>query len=220
MAFLLHLLRPGDVFVDAGANIGAYSLLASGVCGAESLAFEPAPDASAIFGQSVALNHLQNLVQLHQIGLGAAQRTAKLTTQHGIQNYISESANPAEGVEIRLQPLDDFCEKNPPVLIKMDVEGFETEVVRGAAKTLANSSVKALILESMGLGERFGFDEDVLHRELLALSFQVFNYQPFERKLTKLDKPVSGNNLYLRDLAFVENRLKYAPKMEVYGVGF
>ena len=218
MAFLLHLLRPGDVFVDAGANIGAYSLLASKVCGAESLAFEPALDAADIFRQNIRINRLENLVKLHQVGLGASQRTSSLTTQHGIQNHVSTTGNPTESVEIQLQPLDDFCKNRPPVLIKMDVEGFETEVVRGASKTLANPDVKALILERMGLGKRFGFDEVALHQELLAFGFQLFEYQPFEQKLNSLQVPVFGNNLYLRDVGFIENRVKSAPKITVYGV--
>ena len=41
MAFLLHLLRPDDLFVDVGANIGSFTVLASGAVGARSLAIEP-----------------------------------------------------------------------------------------------------------------------------------------------------------------------------------
>lgn len=43
MSFTAHLLKPGDLFVDVGANLGSYSLIASGLCKAQSIAFEPAP---------------------------------------------------------------------------------------------------------------------------------------------------------------------------------
>jgi thymidylate synthase len=43
MAFLLHLLRSEDMFADVGSNIGSYTILASGVVGAKSVAFEPVP---------------------------------------------------------------------------------------------------------------------------------------------------------------------------------
>ena len=43
MAFVLHVLRAGDLFVDIGANAGAYTLLASSVAGAKTTCFEPAP---------------------------------------------------------------------------------------------------------------------------------------------------------------------------------
>ncbi|MBX3426175.1 MAG: hypothetical protein KF688_10885 [Pirellulales bacterium] len=43
MSFVLHLLRPGDLLLDLGANVGVYTILASAVCGARSLACEPAP---------------------------------------------------------------------------------------------------------------------------------------------------------------------------------
>src|SRR6266567_1067236 len=44
MIFLLHFLRPGDLFLDIGANVGSYTILASGVCKARTAAFEPDPD--------------------------------------------------------------------------------------------------------------------------------------------------------------------------------
>lgn len=58
MAFLLHLLRPGDLFVDVGANVGAYSLLASGVCGAKSLAIEPIPETFSLMVENIRVNNL------------------------------------------------------------------------------------------------------------------------------------------------------------------
>src|SRR6185295_2090869 len=47
MMLLLHFLRPGDIFLDMGANIGSYSLLAAGVAGATAHAFEPDPQTAA-----------------------------------------------------------------------------------------------------------------------------------------------------------------------------
>jgi predicted RNA methylase len=43
MALLLHVLRPGDLFVDVGANVGSYTILAAGVCGANVISIEPVP---------------------------------------------------------------------------------------------------------------------------------------------------------------------------------
>ena len=48
MAFTLHFLRPDDLFLDVGANIGSYTLLASGVCKARTIAFEPDPETMAL----------------------------------------------------------------------------------------------------------------------------------------------------------------------------
>ena len=104
-----------------------------------------------------------------------------------------------------------------PVLIKLDVEGYETEVVRGAEQTLQNPQVKAVILERMGLGKRFGFDENLLHERLLQIGFRLFQYHPFERRLEQIDQPRVGNNLYLRDVGSVEKRIKSAKNVAISG---
>ncbi|MBK8563692.1 MAG: FkbM family methyltransferase [Saprospiraceae bacterium] len=219
MGFLLHFLKPADCFVDAGANIGAYSLLASGVCGAFSLAFEPDTNAAQMLLKNRALNHLESQIDVHETGLGASYQSLQMTTGKGIQNHISTQTD-SPGTHIRIVPLDDFCKARVPVLIKIDVEGYETAVVKGAKNTLANLGVKALIVESMGLGQRYGFDEGALHQQLLSIGFQLFDYQPFTRKFHQIVTPIFGNNLYLRDVSFVENRVKNGLKININGSSF
>jgi hypothetical protein len=58
MMFLLHFLRSGDLFLDIGANIGAYTVLASGVCRSETWAFEPDPTSVAALRRNIELNLL------------------------------------------------------------------------------------------------------------------------------------------------------------------
>src|SRR5579863_4327451 len=62
MAFLLHFLRPDDLFVDIGANIGSYTILASGVRRARTIAFEPDPVTFAALSRNIALNALEPFV--------------------------------------------------------------------------------------------------------------------------------------------------------------
>lgn len=219
MGFLLHFLRPADVFFDVGANIGAYSLLASGITGANSIAFEPAPLAAALFAKNTALNQLSGKVQLHQIGLGVAHQTIEFTTGKGIQNHISNTGDP-QSTTIQLAPLDDFGKSDPPILLKLDVEGYETAVVAGGSATLSSPTTRALIVEQMGLGQRFGFDEEELHQRLVGLGFELFDYHPFSRKLERIKNPLFGNNLYLRDPGFVEKRLTAAAQITVHGRSF
>src|SRR5688572_25821870 len=68
MAFVLHLLRPQDLFADVGANIGSYSILASGVSGAHSIAVEPVPETYGMLLRNIALNGLQHLVNAVNMG--------------------------------------------------------------------------------------------------------------------------------------------------------
>src|SRR5687768_12850180 len=57
MGLFLHFLRPADLFLDIGANVGSYTVLASRVCGAETLAFEPDARAAARLARNVQANH-------------------------------------------------------------------------------------------------------------------------------------------------------------------
>src|SRR5688500_1226967 len=58
MRFLLDFLRPGDRFADIGANVGVYSLLAAGMCGADVDAFEPVGEAARACRENLRLNSL------------------------------------------------------------------------------------------------------------------------------------------------------------------
>lgn len=58
----LHFLRPGDLFLDIGANVGTYTVLASGVCGGKIMAFEPDPRTLRHLQRNIELNQLENLV--------------------------------------------------------------------------------------------------------------------------------------------------------------
>jgi hypothetical protein len=57
MGFLLHLLRPNDLFLDVGTNIGSYTILAASVCRARAIAFEPDPDTVRVLRRNIAINH-------------------------------------------------------------------------------------------------------------------------------------------------------------------
>ena len=73
MAFVLHLLRPGDRFIDVGANAGTYTVLASGVVGAFTDAFEPIPSTADRLDYNVLVNTIANLVTVHRVGVGSRQ---------------------------------------------------------------------------------------------------------------------------------------------------
>jgi hypothetical protein len=70
MAFVLHFLRPHDLFVDVGANVGSYTILASGVVGCRTVAFEPDPGAAAALERNVALNRIAERVETRRAAVG------------------------------------------------------------------------------------------------------------------------------------------------------
>ena len=115
-----------------------------------------------------------------------------------------------------MRTLDDVVGTTAPTLIKIDVEGYETEVLAGAARTLDNPTLHALILELNGSGQRYGFDENGLRQHLQELGFIACAYQPFARTLTpRPETATGGNTLFVRDLEQVKTRLRTAPKFKV-----
>jgi FkbM family methyltransferase len=220
-AFLLHFLRSGDLMADAGANIGVYSIVAAKVCGARVLAFEPEPAAFAELEANITLNQIGDLVQPFAVALGGEPEQMRITTTHGVMNHLVELDDANDNsLPVMVHPLDDYCEKDVPLLIKIDVEGYESLVIWGALITLTNPKVNVIILERMGLGQRYGFDEDILHENILKLGFKCFEYLPFTKILRPIEKTETGNYFYVRDEDFVRNRLESARKYSCRGREF
>ena len=83
MMFVLHFLREGRPFFDIGANVGTYTVLAAGVCGAKTWAFEPDKDAIRALNRNIAINNLQDLVRLHEIAVGDSDQHVAFTAGLG-----------------------------------------------------------------------------------------------------------------------------------------
>jgi FkbM family methyltransferase len=218
MGFLLHFLREGDVFADIGANVGSYSILSSGVCGAESYSFEPCSSTYQRLCDNIRINDLLDSIQVFQKAAGAKNTTLRVTESYDTTNHILlETDRSEEGVEVSVIPLDVVFRDTTPLLIKIDVEGFETEVVKGAANTLCKKECKALIME-VGGGVRYGFDENALHSKIVEYGFEPCVYDPFTRALVKSNQNHSANALFIKDCDFVNERLRGAQKRWINGV--
>lgn len=218
MAFLLHLLRPGDTFFDIGANVGSYSLLASGVCGAGSISIEPIAAAFNILSQNIALNKLGEKISAINAAAGAEEGNLLFTSVYDTGNHVAAAGESGgNNVNVPVITIDSLATGKVPLLAKIDVEGYETEVLKGMEKTLDAPGLKAIIIELNGSGERYGYDEGKIHLLLLGKGFTPFAYDPFERILATVDSFGSFNTIYCRDIDFVTGRLKTAPKIKVMG---
>lgn len=216
MSFLLHFLRPADSFVDVGANVGSYSILASNERRAETISIEPIPQTFKILQQNIQLNEVSSLVRCMNIGMGAEKGVLKFTRSLDTVNHVAKE-HETDTVDVSVERFDDIISLNGPTLIKMDVEGFETQVLKGMEMALANEHLKAIIIELNGSGKRYGFDENLIHENFLKLGFVPYAYDPYTRALDKLGTFGSQNTIYVKDLEFVSNRLKSAEPFKIRG---
>lgn len=146
------MLAPGAVFVDAGANIGYFTLLGAALVGPEGrvFAFEPNPDNCTLLQRSLAHNQFHQ-VQLFQNALAEAAQTFRFSCSavdsNGRLLHESETSEKLTTIEVKAVTLDEVL---PPLsrldLIKMDIEGAEPRAWQGMRKSVERYR-PALILE-------------------------------------------------------------------------
>jgi FkbM family methyltransferase len=217
MALVFHALRAEDLLVDIGANVGAYTLLGA-AAGARCLALEPIPSTFGWLMRNVAINGLGDRVRALNLGLGRGEDRLRFTGGRDTVNHVlAEGESADDAVEVPVRALDAVLEGQRPTLLKIDVEGFESEVLAGAERALTDPALLAVIMELNGSGARYGFDEAALHRDMLARGFETFRYRPFERALEPLRgaRSGSGNTLYVRDSGRLAERVRSAPRFAI-----
>jgi FkbM family methyltransferase len=218
MSFVAHFLRPGDLFVDIGANIGAFTILASGVAGARTVAFEPAPLASGCLHRNIRLNNLSDRVTPRDVALGSRAGKVQMTAGLGTENHIMGASNGVESVEVEMCTLDAELGDKDPTVIKMDVEGFESEVVAGGRKVLIKRSLLALIMEKTEQANRYGKNEIELHEWIRGQAFFPCSYDPEKRALQAVPpEKARGDIIYVRNLEAANERLRLGPPYRFAG---
>jgi FkbM family methyltransferase len=207
MAFVLHFLRAEDCFVDVGANVGSYSVLAGGAAGAEVVAIEPIPTTFRHLRANLALNGLVDRVMCHNVGISDSNGVLRFTSDLGTVNHVVFGDEDRRSISVPVFKLDELvgCKKVPR-LIKLDVEGHESAVLRGGEETLACAGVAAVIMETNGSGSRYGVDDEVLFQFMKRLDFTPFSYEPTTRRLA-VERVSVGNTIFVRDRDFVESRV-------------
>ncbi len=216
MSFLLHFLRPTDLFVDIGANIGSYTILGASERRAETISIEPIPQTFKILQENIVLNNVSEHVTCLNIGMGSKKGILKFTKYLDTVNHVA-SSNEKDTIDVHVDRFDELIDLNKTALVKMDVEGYETEVIKGMDKALSNTNFKALIIELNGSGRRYGYNENAIHEKLLTFNFLPYSYQPFYRTLTKLESYGKENTIYIKDYDFVAQRVHSATSFNIHG---
>lgn len=180
LRFLENLLSPGAVFTDVGAAFGIYSLAAAKLVGSAGLvlAFEPSRATFETLKQNVLLNRMEN-IRVSQLALADCKGTGWLQHQPDPGRNALVSAVRAENIgleQVEVATLDDIISMfqcGRPNCIKIDTEGAEELVLRGAVEVLR--SKPAIIFEANPEAAiRLGLQPDGAYRYLQALGYRFY----------------------------------------------
>jgi FkbM family methyltransferase len=132
-----RLVRPGQLFVDCGANIGWYSMAVAGL-DVDVLAFEPEPRNLRLLRRNLEANGLAHRVDVRPCAAGAAPGVARLQRSSDNQGDHRMAADPVgDTLVVDVVRLDDVIGDRPVAVLKLDTQGSEVAILRGARRTLA-----------------------------------------------------------------------------------
>ncbi len=180
-------LPVGGTFFDIGAHFGQFTLVgASAVDSGAVHSFEPGPTQFAYLTRNVQLNGYKN-VRLNNVALG--EKEGQMGFEVGPARNLGAShlvEGPSE-TNVRVMALDNYCEENKIASIdalKIDVEGAELNVFKGAKNMLSQTPPKVIFYECVSsLTERFGYPPAKVHELLTSYGYQIFTLH--KKKLTK-----------------------------------
>ena len=213
MALLLHYYsNGGELFVDLGANVGSYTVLASKVCGVSSICIEPVPATFRSLKRNIAENKIDDRVEAHCKALGATQGEILFSIDEGPMNRVVDSSYAGQKLSVPIQSLDLILAGRRTGFWKIDVEGFERQVLDGATSSLLDESLQIVLLEGC---------DDSIRITMEEAGFQQSIYNPFIRELSPINtRHISGNNVWVRDSEGLRARLMNARKRTIHGVTF
>jgi FkbM family methyltransferase len=184
-------LREGSLFVDIGANVGSYTIWAAEL-GAAVIALEPAADTFALLEENIALNGYP--VQAIQAAAGDHCGTARFTKGLDSVNRLAADGE----VTADLVTVDSLLGNRQVAGMKVDVEGFEIDVLRGAADALAGQRIGLIQIEWNDMSKSaVGTDRRPLAALLASYGYRL--YRPDQKGcLVELADPGSGADVFAR----------------------
>lgn len=146
------------VVIDVGANIGFYTILeANAMDHGRIMAIEPFPRNMELCRANLALNGCERGVSLHECAIGSANETARLhlsasSNRHRISSEAERDSSGTSGIDVPMYTLDTFVtnhgvDPGDVSVVRMDLEGFEVEVLNGMTEILASDGPTILYIE-------------------------------------------------------------------------
>ena len=213
MALVLHYFGGGQgMFVDVGANIGSYTILAAKVCGAATLAVEPVPSTFQRLERNIAANRISDRVEARCCAAGLSSGEIRFSTDRDTTNQVVDESYTGSSIAVPVTSLDELLAGRSSGLWKIDVEGFEREVLDGALRALNDDALEIVLLEG---------DDESIRETMATAGFSTRRYDPFARRFSLPTAGDSGgNHVWVRESEDLCQRLRDAPKRAIHGVEF
>lgn len=179
-AFYTRTVKPGDVVVEAGANIGVFTLLLAKLVGPEGrvLSFEPDPELRRILEGNIARNGYDNVtVRAAAVAEEPGTMTFfRASRNQGDNRLFSHDGDDGASFPVDVVALDDELVGHPRIdLLKMDIQGAEVLALRGLRTTLADLPPRAIMLEFWPHGiAGMGGDPRAMLEELIGFGYEAF----------------------------------------------
>lgn len=208
LSFMEGVLREGDTFLDVGAHIGLMSLVASRCVGNSGRVFALEPEPGN-FGRLVRHIEINSAVRVTPLNVAMGDRRGSgVIFDGGGSNTGSATMMPPHssgriGTEVRVETIDGLCSSfkiERVRLLKIDVEGWELDVLRGASELLSGNQAPIVIIECSALHPLHGGERPDLYRILTSVNdYTVFKLARGKESPSRLVRVTSVRDLPSHD---------------------
>ncbi|MCS4434556.1 FkbM family methyltransferase [Aquiflexum sp. XJ19-10] len=217
LRILDKLVKPGNIVVDAGANIGLISIFCALRAGQNGLvlSFEPHPETYPILKKNIAVNGISQ-IDAYNKALGSTSGTAKIYSNLQINRGAAsmvEFQEDSPSFDVEVVSLDSVLKQHLISnldLLKIDVEGFEMEVLKGAKGILSGNNGPFLVIECSNTRSNFNYSLEELFDFLNRnYCYHIYKLSNSKEKISRLVSVQSWKDLPEHDniLAFKNDHL-------------
>ncbi len=176
--FILDHLKPNCTFLDVGANIGYFSMVAAIMGKSKVAAFEPQKPIAELLQRSIEYNRVASLVKVEQLALSNSAATMRITSCPGNSGHAQLTTDGGDEVQpdsVSVVVFDEWMQSNPidrVSVCKIDTEGAELQVLNGMVKMLARDR-PAIVIEIIdAFLAKFGASESAVWNFLSGLGYR------------------------------------------------
>jgi FkbM family methyltransferase len=193
--FLKYFLKRNGVFIDVGSNIGLFSLIASKRVGKKGkvYSFEPTPETFKWLQLNISVNRIKNI---YASNIAVSNNSGKQEFKISGDGYdawnsfgIPSEGKVIEKIQVNTITFDDFiCLNNLERidLIKIDVEGWEINVLKGGKKYFNKCTSAAILIEFTDINlQNAGFSSTELYNLLISYGYKLFTFNCSQKLLLK-----------------------------------